>query len=371
MDDALAALERLARLRDSGALTEEEFVSEKAKILTSRDSGEGRATYLDLDKDVSNGSHLASWMRTRRSKAIAASALLLLAAAAGSWWWFSPYWTLRDMQTAMKARDADTFSKYVDFASLRADLKADAFSEIAREAKASKGDSSDGFAMLGAAMVGPIIDGIISPDGLRALFAMRKPDGRDFGLMDAASGGGKVVRTGLSEFKVKGDKGSVLVFSLTGLRWRLSGMDEASARSSEIASTAATKQTAATPDFTDGFPSVEENSATAFGCQGAYSNVDFSSEDGDGSGVFAKVGEGGGVALTFWEGGPSVAHVVTTSSSADRLNLRITFDDDPGQTSTGSLSCRGNELVFQSRDLGHDEALRPITSAQEAELSGI
>ena len=253
MDDALAALERLARLRDAGTLTEEEFISEKGRIL-ARHSEQRPAR----KEHVPSRHQSASWMRSRRGRAIAVTAILLLAAAAGSWWWFSPYWTLRNMQAAVKARDAEAFSRYVDFASLRADLKADAFAKIAKEAKTSKGDTSDGFAMLGAAMVGPIIDGVISPDGVHALFAMKVPDD-DFGLLDAASGGGKVIRTGLSEFKVEGANGDVLIFTLSGFNWRLSGMDEAPVRTSPAprpASAATTKQTPTTalaPSACSGF----------------------------------------------------------------------------------------------------------------------
>lgn len=347
MNDPLSSLERLSRLRDSGALTEDEFLAEKAKLLRPPDGGasEPRRTRLP---------------GARAQLALAAGLLVLLLAGA-TWWWFSPLWTLREMQSAVRARDADAFSKYVDFPSLRSDLKADAMAEMATKARGSD-DSSDGLAMLGAAMVGPLIDGLISPDGVRAMFAAKKPDDGDLGLLDAAAGGGKVVRTGLTEFQVRGATGDVLEFSLHGFRWKLSGMDPAPKRSLARTATPAPAGNAA------GLPAAD--SGPSFRCSGAFSNVSFSSESGDGSGVFARVRADGDVSLTFWEGGPSRAAVATTSVSPDRLGIRITFPDDPEQLATGSLACRGGKLIFRSDELGHNATLSPVGAARAAELDG-
>ena len=45
MVDVVARLERLAALRESGVLTEEEFAAEKAKILSKSDTMVGFAFY--------------------------------------------------------------------------------------------------------------------------------------------------------------------------------------------------------------------------------------------------------------------------------------------------------------------------------------
>lgn len=155
------------------------------------------------------------------------------------------------MQSALTARDAGTFSTYIDFPGLRSDLKADAFAEIAKEAR-GEDESAAGFAVLGAAMMGPMIDGVISPDGLRALFAMKNPDGRDFGIMNAASDGAKIVRTGISEFRVKDAQGGALIFKQSGFGWKLSGIEAAPKK--VIAQNRTTTQPRADQIFDKGFP---------------------------------------------------------------------------------------------------------------------
>lgn len=105
-----------------------------------------------------------------------------------------------------------------------------------------------------------------------------------------------------------------------------------------------------------------------FACRGPYSNVDFSDESGDGSGTFVRIDDNGNVRMVFWEGGQSVAKVTTTSRSAETLNLRIGFPDEPMQVATGTLSCRGGAVDFVSGELGHDERLPRISEAAAKKL---
>lgn len=227
MDNRLEALERLSRLRETGALTEEEFAAEKAKLLDpSRSVAVAGTDNSPIGK--------RRWLSSPRARIAVAVAGLAIASAFGAWWWFSPYWTLREMQAAYAAKDAEALAEYIDFPGLRNDLKADAFAEMAAEANNSKGDGSGGLAMLGAAMVGPLIDGAVSPEGLRALLAMKSSGGQDFGLKNIGAGGGDLIRTGLSEFRFKAAKGDTLVFTLQGLGWKLSGIDHAPSSATKV-----------------------------------------------------------------------------------------------------------------------------------------
>lgn len=228
MSEAINSLERLLRLRDAGALSEEEFQAQKARILSASELTYAEAGAKSGSFIFKHRAGARRWAGTGKGKIVIGASLLLLAAAAAGWWWFSPYWTLRNMQAALAARDADAFSRYVDFPSLRNDLKADMLAESAEEArKAKQQGMGDGLAVLGAAMAGPMIDGIVSPGGLRVIFAMKNPDGRDFGIMSATADGAKIARTGLSEFRVRDAQGGALIFKLKGLGWKLSAVDSA------------------------------------------------------------------------------------------------------------------------------------------------
>ena len=176
MSEAINSLERLLRLRDAGALSEEEFQAQKARTLSASDLTHAEAG-AESGSFIFRTAGARRWAGTGKGKIVIGASLLLLAAAATGWWWFSPYWTLRNMQSALAARDAEAFSRYVDFPSLRNDLKADMLAESAEEARKAKQEGTgDGLAVLGAAMAGPMIDGIISPGGLRVLFAMKNPE---------------------------------------------------------------------------------------------------------------------------------------------------------------------------------------------------
>lgn len=226
MSDSIDSLERLLRLREAGVLNEDEFQVQKARILDPAKLALDRVDNADLP--VTNlRVEAGRWIGTRRGKLVIFSALLLILTTVAGWWWYSPYWTLRGMKSALAARDAEAFSKYVDFPSLRQDLKADFLADSVKEARDAKNQGmGDGLALLGAAMSGPLIDGIVTPEGLRILFAMKNPDGRDFGIMNISSANATVVRTGLLEFRVKDNKGGSLIFTQSGFGWKLSGLDE-------------------------------------------------------------------------------------------------------------------------------------------------
>jgi hypothetical protein len=165
-----------------------------------------------------------------RTKWLLAIALALLASAS-AWYLLSPGYTLTRMKSAAEAGDDRAFATYVDFPALREDLKAELQVQLLAEG-GGRDDPLAGFgAALGAAMIGPIVDGMISPAGLRLAFMLRSEGEGKAGpkplegmkLPEAPV----ITRRGLSEFLVGSretpDRG--LVFRRHGLGWKLSGVD--------------------------------------------------------------------------------------------------------------------------------------------------
>ncbi|QDM41461.1 hypothetical protein [Altererythrobacter sp. TH136] len=112
----------------------------------------------------------------------------------------------------------------------------------------------------------------------------------------------------------------------------------------------------------------DDKDSAKFACTGAYSNVGFSEESGDGSGVVAIMQGGGAPKFIYWEGGPSPANAAVTSVSAQTMKVALSFPDFPDQKSNAILECRGSRLLFRSSDLGHNDELQLITERELAEL---
>ncbi len=165
----------------------------------------------------------------RRNWIWAAIALLVLAAG-GGWYFGSPAWTLKQMATAAQAHNADKLSVYIDYPKLRDSTKSQI--KAAMSAKIAAGSSNGLEAvgmMIGLGMVDNMVDGILSPDGMTAMFAMdkakqangqaaKKPMG-----LDAANR--EIVRDGFDRFRLheKGKPGQDgdLIFERNGLGWKL------------------------------------------------------------------------------------------------------------------------------------------------------
>jgi hypothetical protein len=166
----------------------------------------------------------------RGTKWAVIGALLFVALGAG-WYFASPWWTLREMKLAAEAGDADRFASYVDFPAVREDAKAEILARLT--AQTQKDDSAFGALgmALGTAMVGPIVDQMVSPAGLRAAFIVKRNSpsaGRDKAPAGVHVAEEPVlVRRGFSEFMVASRERpkSGLVFTRHGLGWKLSGLD--------------------------------------------------------------------------------------------------------------------------------------------------
>lgn len=169
-------------------------------------------------------------------KIVAALAVLLLAAF--GWWYASPLWTLHAMRDAATHHDAARLSAYVDYPAVRAKLKSDLGGDAARVAASHPGD---GGAQLGAAIaaafLGPVIDALVTPEGVAAMFA-RQDRAAANGATAAPQPTGKALpvsapdhpvieREGLDRFRVhdKDPGKGALEFRRSGLGWKLVGVD--------------------------------------------------------------------------------------------------------------------------------------------------
>lgn len=90
----------------------------------------------------------------------------------------SPYIALYNIKHAAEQRDADKLSGYIDFPSVKQSIKDQVKAAMVEEITAS--DEQDGFealgTMLAAAMIDPLIDGLVTPDGVALMLQGQKLD---------------------------------------------------------------------------------------------------------------------------------------------------------------------------------------------------
>jgi len=160
---------------------------------------------------------------------IAAFAAALIVIASSAVWYFgSPAWTLKGMKEAAQAHDAEALNGYIDYPALRESLKAEMMARMMVEARKDKsGFGALGMAV-GSAVVGPMIDGLVSPAGMRAaLLANGQENGPAAASALHVPEKPVIVRRNFSEFLVttKDHPDSGLVFRRHGLSWMLSGVE--------------------------------------------------------------------------------------------------------------------------------------------------
>ena len=107
------------------------------------------------------------------TKAVLVGAVLFF----GGWYAASPYITLHQMRSAAEAKDADKLAKYIDFPSVKEALKG-TFS-AAMMAEAAKAPDDNPFAAagmaLGMAMIGPMVDAMVTPQAMAMMMKGDKP----------------------------------------------------------------------------------------------------------------------------------------------------------------------------------------------------
>ncbi|MCO8629623.1 DUF2939 domain-containing protein, partial [Burkholderia multivorans] len=117
--------------------------------------------------------------RAWRLKPLLIVVLAVAVIAAIGYAYASPYIALGRLKSAIDARDAQAVSEYVDFPSLRISLKQQVTEELMRRIDAVKKDNP--FAVLGAligsALIGPLVDAYATPEGVAALMSGFPPKG--------------------------------------------------------------------------------------------------------------------------------------------------------------------------------------------------
>jgi hypothetical protein len=96
--------------------------------------------------------------------------------AVGSY--LSPHFTVFQMKRAIDARDTEAFSEYVDFPALRENFKAQMMLMVGQQMSSpdTKDNPVAGFGqMLATAVIGPMIDAMISPAGVMAMMNKGSP----------------------------------------------------------------------------------------------------------------------------------------------------------------------------------------------------
>jgi hypothetical protein len=161
----------------------------------------------------------------RKIWSIAAVAVLL--GLAGGWYFESPSWTLRQMADAAQARDSDKFSGYVDYPKLRESTKSQLKAAMTAELTSGNANGFETLGMMmGMSMVDNLIDGMLTPEGVAAMFA-RQPSGsqsvkKPFGI---EASNREIVRDGFDRFRLhdknKPNQDGDLVFERHGLGWKL------------------------------------------------------------------------------------------------------------------------------------------------------
>ncbi|KOR22796.1 DUF2939 domain-containing protein [Burkholderia cenocepacia] len=121
------------------------------------------------------GSSRRAW----RLKPFLIVALVVALIAALGYAYASPYVALGRLKSAIDARDAQAISEYVDFPSLRISLKQQVTEELMRRIDAVKKDNPFAVigALIGSALIGPLVDAYATPEGVAALMSGLPPRG--------------------------------------------------------------------------------------------------------------------------------------------------------------------------------------------------
>ncbi len=155
--------------------------------------------------------------------------LVVLVGVAGAWLYASPMMTLKAMRDAAVAKDSKTLSGYVDFDALRENVKAQAKAKLDVQAKKEAGGLGALGSLLGSAMIEPMVSAVVSPTGIAAIMTGEtKISGIKPTAEKDAADNIEIERSGFSTFRVykKGaPRGGGMVFTRSGLNWRLTGMD--------------------------------------------------------------------------------------------------------------------------------------------------
>jgi hypothetical protein len=124
---------------------------------------------------------MAVSIRTKRSatRPLIVTLIVIVLIAALGFGYASPYMALNSLKRAADARDAQTVNQYVDFPALRESLKQQVTGLLSRrlDAHGSGNPLAAIGAMIGVALIGPLVDAYATPDGVAALLNGIPPRG--------------------------------------------------------------------------------------------------------------------------------------------------------------------------------------------------
>ena len=170
---------------------------------------------------------------------IVASAIVGVVAIAGGGAYYSPYLTLNKMRNATENQNVDALVQEINFPELRVSIKesvkAQVFKQMAGvEAESGKLASPKMTPELVEKMVSPMVDKLITPEGLDQLIHDKVPGAKiDLANLDRdiAKSDIKMGYESLDRFvvnitdKVDRSKNVSLILKREGLAWKLSGID--------------------------------------------------------------------------------------------------------------------------------------------------
>lgn len=116
---------------------------------------------------------------SRTSKSVVIALLVVVVVAMLGVIYASPYIALDRLKRAADARDAQTVNQYVDFPQLRESLKDQVGQLLTRKIDIQKSGNPLAMigAMIGAALIGPLVDSYATPDGVAAILNGIPPKG--------------------------------------------------------------------------------------------------------------------------------------------------------------------------------------------------
>lgn len=104
--------------------------------------------------------------------------LWVLAALVAAVFYGSPYLTLHEMRSAAVAHDTGKLGGYIDFQSVRESLKTGVQAKLAGQTRDADGQPTPASAMgaaVAGALLGPMVDVLITPDSLGRLLQGQRP----------------------------------------------------------------------------------------------------------------------------------------------------------------------------------------------------
>ena len=161
-----------------------------------------------------------------RGKVAAAAAVGLFVLLSAGWYFESPAWTLKRMKDAAQSHDADALNAYIDYPAVRDSMKTQLTARMMAEAQKHKSGLGALGIAVGSAMMGPVVDRLVSPPGCAQPCLKAGTRMRADGFGAPCSEEPVIVRRNFSEFFVtaKHQPNAGLVFKRHGLSWMLSGV---------------------------------------------------------------------------------------------------------------------------------------------------